>query len=665
VQKANALSLDKDQLRKDYIMFAEADKPFIRTDKGTVKRQATVKLYSEYIDKFYSLQLGEMDTQLSVTVDTTDIDSITAAIRHVFSSLSPAFEDISVDTNLFSLGLDSLLVIQAMRTLRAAMSLKELLGPRHLYANPTIAKFSAALLKLAEDSKASYGEDGARLDERSVKMREILSKYDSSSALKVTGFDMLMPNIYIQMLYYIPLRKDTSFAQAFTVLQRGLARTFTLLPALNARVAPCSEEEAGYKKGQLRMIIPTAGDSDPEGSSLSPRQLHYKDLSHTLPSFEDLRDNGFKCSGFRDTLVLEAPRYAPYPVDVMIAQANFVKGGVLLAVGCHHPCLDGYGVMTAVRAWGESCKYVEGDSSATCSWLDPESMNHGILQALWEHESYSRPVQEIDPVVWEYVSQLPDKKRGAVKPKRSLQDPRQDLRIFKILPENLQKLRQEVATDPVTKGLSVSSSDIVQAIFWRAMLKARYSVAKQQGKPYKPDAISVVELPIDGRPHFSTLLSPTYMGNVIVIVRPSLPIETLCSPDTSIGRIAVLIRETTAQVSSQLVHEAFGLLQSVPDYTQIDYVSQHLHVDSLDTMISNMILFQASDMPFGGKWFENGGAPDAIRPLVDMANTALRMCLVLPMRKDVGIELLFGAFPEELESMKNDEEFTKYATYVG
>jgi hypothetical protein len=53
VNKANAMSLHKNQLHRDYIMFAEADKPFIRTDKRTIKRRATLDLYADYIDRFY------------------------------------------------------------------------------------------------------------------------------------------------------------------------------------------------------------------------------------------------------------------------------------------------------------------------------------------------------------------------------------------------------------------------------------------------------------------------------------------------------------------------------------------------------------------------------------------------------------------------------------
>ncbi|KAF5977409.1 transferase family protein [Fusarium bulbicola] len=54
IERANALSLHKSQLQRDYVAFAEFDKPFIRTDKGTIKRRATLEAYSDFIERFYS-----------------------------------------------------------------------------------------------------------------------------------------------------------------------------------------------------------------------------------------------------------------------------------------------------------------------------------------------------------------------------------------------------------------------------------------------------------------------------------------------------------------------------------------------------------------------------------------------------------------------------------
>ncbi|KAH6957909.1 hypothetical protein BKA56DRAFT_501784 [Ilyonectria sp. MPI-CAGE-AT-0026] len=688
VQEANASSLHKNQLHKDYIMFAEADKPFIRTDKGTVKRHATLTLYNEYIDRFYDTASGESETPLAITVDTSSIESITNAVRHIVSSLLPAFEHASLDADLFNLGLDSLLVFRVVRSLRTALGLQEQLAPRHVYANPTIGKLSSALAQLVAGAGTTNGA-GSELDDKLAKMKELLGKYKSRQSLKLNGWDLTMPKLYVKMMVYVPLREGVSFEQAFAGLQRGFARTLEIVPALNTKVVDSSENETGYVKGQIRTEFPSPPsppwDNDAMGSSHGPRQLAFRDLSQVLPSFDELRDAGFPSSAFKDQLVLEAPWFPTLPADIMIAQANFVEGGCLLAMGFHHPCFDGMGVVTAVRIWAESCRYVQGDKSATCSWVDPESMNRTLPHVLWEQEGYARPVEEIDPATWGYLGFAgPERNENgdgiAVKidslppapalppspilpPPTTKDDRHLESSVFYVSAENLEKLKQEVAVDPEAKGVS-SASDIIQALFWRATIKARYRVEKEnKGKSFGPDDVSILELPIDARPYFSPLLPSTYMGNLIVINRPFMPVETLCSPETSIGRIASVIREAAARIKPQLVHDAYTLVQTVPDYTQLRYAFMRL--DGLDTMFTNMMLFPTSEVSFGGQLFDNGGVLDALRPLTDGFNTAFRLCFILPMRKDGGVEFQFGTFPEELKMLMEDEEFAKYATFMG
>ena len=114
------MSIHKNQLQRDYITFAEPEKPFVRTDKGTVKRRATLALYADYIERFYSSRDEDLDV---ATVDTSSVESITSSIRHILGSLLPEIENASQDTDLFVLGLDSLMVFRAVKIIRAAMGL--------------------------------------------------------------------------------------------------------------------------------------------------------------------------------------------------------------------------------------------------------------------------------------------------------------------------------------------------------------------------------------------------------------------------------------------------------------------------------------------------------------------------------------------------------------
>ncbi|KAL8834801.1 MAG: hypothetical protein Q9170_003597 [Blastenia crenularia] len=692
VEKANKLSLHQNQLQRDYITFAEPDKPFVRTDKGTVKRRATLALYTEYIERFYNSRDENPD---AATVDTGSVESIMDSIRHVLASSLPAILKASPDTDVFSLGLDSLAVFRAVKTIRAAMGLKDQLAPRHLYANPTLAKFSAALARLAAEAKMTNGTAPENIvNDDLAKMKLMIDKHKARLSFKLNPFDYVNPNHYMGLNFYFALRKGISFEQAFTNLQDGLHRTMQLIPALDGKMMVCSEQEIGYKKGDLRVTIPplplsTSSASDRTNSTTRPRQLAYKDLSHVLPSFEKLRGAGFVPSAFKDELVLEENTFPPLPADILVAQANFVEGGCILATNFHHCCLDGIGVMVALKVWAESCRYLQGDVSATCSWMDPESFNHSLPEILYEQEGYARPVHEVDPGVWGFLPFLPPEEplenhvNGTTQIEKSNipmekvlppaplfphrfvwpPPPVQDglkTTMFLIPPEKVQKLKEEVIADPEAKGVITSLSDIVQAFFWRSAIKARYRVAKElRGETFGPDEISVLELPVDTRPYFSPLLPSSYMGSMLILNRPNMPIETLCSPETSIGRIAYLLREAAARITPSLVHDAFTLLQSLPNHNR--FTTACMGLPGMHAMISNLMLFQTGDISFGDEFFDGGGSPEALRPQVERGNKRFRFLVIYPMKADGGVELVLGTFPDELEMLRTDGEFTKYA----
>jgi len=63
--------------------------------------------------------------------------------------------------------------------------------------------------------------------------------------------------------------------------------------------------------------------------------------------------------------------------------------------------------MVPLRVWAESCRYIEGDMSATCSWLDPESFNHSLPNILYELEGHARLAHEVDPGVWGHLPFIP------------------------------------------------------------------------------------------------------------------------------------------------------------------------------------------------------------------------------------------------------------------
>ena len=657
-----------------------------------MKRRATLALFADYIERFYSSRDEDSD---ALTVDTSSVESITDSIRHILGSLMPAIHEASPDADLFGLGLDSLLAFRAVKMIRASMGLQDWLAPRHLYANPTLAKFSAAVARLeAEVRKTNMTASDEVINDNLAKMKMMIEKHKARLSFKMNPFDYVTPNHYMGLNFFFALRKEIGFKQAFENLQKGLRRTMQLIPALDGKMIVCSEQEIGYKKGDLRLTMPllpssTSLDSDLTDSPAGPRQLNYRDLSHVLPPFRELRDAGFVPSAFKDELILEGNPFPSLPADILFAQANFVEGGCILAINFHHSCLDGIGAMVALKVWAESCRFVQGDTLATCSWFDPESFNHSLPEILYEQEGYAKPAHEVDPGVWGFLPFLPPEEplknygNGIFKTEKSrlpkekaLPPPptfphkfvwppplaQNGLRtsMFLISPENIEKLKQQVIADPEAKGAITSISDIVQAFFWRSAIKARYRVAKElRGEIFGPEEISVLELPVDGRPYFSSLLPSSYMGSMLILNRPNMPVETLCSPETSIGRIAYLLREAAARITPSLVHDAFTLLQSLPDYSR--FTDACMGLEGMHAMLSNLMLFQTSEISFGNEFFAGGGSPEAMRPQVERLNKRFRFLVIYPMKNDGGVELSLGTSPEELEMLRTDEEFTKYA----
>lgn len=488
--------------------------------------------------------------------------------------------------------------------------------------------------------------------------------------------------------FFFSLPEDRSFQETFAILQRGLRRTFEVIPALEGKVMACSEQEIGYTKGDLCVTIPPIRCSVlSTAENIGPRQLSFKDLSTVLPSFQELKGAGFVPSAIDDSLILSDVTFPELPADILVAQANFVEGGCILAANFNHCCLDGIGVMIALQVWAESCKYVQGDSSATCSWFDPESFNHSLPEIIYEREGYSRPVEEVDPGVWGFLpfvapddhpqitvkrkSHHTDEKKLPPPPPLPLRtkwplDPNSNgmkTTQFLIPSESLKQLREEVLADPEAKGVITSVSDIVQAFFWRSAIRARYKVATQlRGESFAAEDLSILELPVDGRPYFSSLLPSTYMGSMLVMNRATMPIETLCSPDTSIGKVAYVLREAAARITPSLIHDAFTILQSLPDHSR--FSTANMGLDHMHAMISNLMLFQTDAISFGDGIFGDGGSPLAMRPLIDRGNARFRFLVIFPLREDGGVELVFGTRTEELEMFVTDEEFTRYARLV-
>ena len=216
-------------------MFSDPNKPFAYTDKGTVKRRATLAGYTQEIEDFYEQRENESVAHVTSTIDISSLTSITEGIHDVLSALMPSLKAAMVDDDLFNTGVDSLVVLRVTRSLRSVLERSGVdastLNPRLIYANPTIARLSKAVFDLL----ASSGQDRlSEIDIQQRTMRELREKYGktrSGATVVLTGstgsvgsylLESLLSEKDVEKIYCLNRSKDGRTKQIDSSNSKGL-----------------------------------------------------------------------------------------------------------------------------------------------------------------------------------------------------------------------------------------------------------------------------------------------------------------------------------------------------------------------------------------------------------------------------------------------------------
>ena len=162
----------------------------LRTDKGTVKRSATAKLYEKEIDKLYADAEDANASMSTVQLDARDQDAVTKALRYMIIQ-TVGLQDIGADDDIFTAGADSLQVMNLVRQLRASFTGEEgsiageLISARIIYSNPTASKLARALHGLTKQGEKTYEKMES---DRVKRMEEMLAKYSENKlTIVLTG----------------------------------------------------------------------------------------------------------------------------------------------------------------------------------------------------------------------------------------------------------------------------------------------------------------------------------------------------------------------------------------------------------------------------------------------------------------------------------------------
>ncbi|CZR67866.1 uncharacterized protein PAC_17765 [Phialocephala subalpina] len=433
----------------------------------------------------------------------------------------------------------------------------------------------------------------------------------TASHIPLSPLDHALPGNYTCTVCYLPLKPDVSFSKAFEFLQEGLQRIFVQAGGQD------SAKSAGFILG-----------------------------------YDELRDSGFPIDTFDDAFLTWFPFFSDTNdgPDVFVAQANFLPGGGILAASMHHLASDGTALYTILKLWADHCNSLQSENSQQPEPPAPESPDRSLLDSIWAKEVKEKSMDNIDPETWTVFA-------AVIPANRVLKSA-----IFYISPANLAVLHSECDRE----RSRVSENDLVCALIWRSMPKARTGAARvsagsdaSKSDASKSDESAHLGMSFDARPNFGQSVPPSYLGNLAMLHHSRMPFSCLTAPETSISIVARIIRETANSITTAMLLDAYTLERGVLGYESL--VFRPTGIDGSTTLISSLLMLPIYDASFGDFIFGNKGMPEAVRPLMGPLNCWTRIGFVLPRKTSGGVEFAVTLFDGELELLGEDKGFSKYA----
>ena len=367
-----------------------------------------------------------------------------------------------------------------------------------------------------------------------------------------------------------------------------------------------------------------------------------KDISRTYPSFDKVVAAGVPMS-MLDGDVLTDKKGLGQPCDeasqrvpVTEIQANFLEGGMIISFATHHSIMDMNGQghfmqMLAKRLHGQPLTEQEiahgnRDRRAAIRMLRSDEMEPDVRKKFLVDGPLLPPMEEGAVSKWAY---------------------------FHFSGAKLAELKALVAKSKASPASWASTNDVLTAFVFQHVLAARI---KRRGAP--KDGTAMLVRAVNARRFIETPLPVEYMGNVVFPVLTKVPLDSPKATSDLAG-LSFECRSDLQNLSTNDVHSFVTTLAHEKDKSQITF-APNFNPFSYDMLLSSWSGIGILQTDFGstlggkpvfGKYqnfapFEGVGF---LMPITDAGDVDLAICLRV----------------EDIETLKGDAEFLKYAKYVG
>ena len=441
-------------------------------------------------------------------------------------------------------------------------------------------------------------------------------------------------NIYTQICLCYELSVDASRSAIITTLTTGLVRLSKSFPWVACKVVGKPESEGGASVFKFQPLenIPKLVVKD-----------YTNDATITMAA---LRQVNFPASKLHESVICPINTLPGGPGDyeqdarVLLLQATFVAGGLLLTVNAQHNVMDMTGQGEIMRLLSKACRDEPfTNEEVRIGNLDRKNIIP-LLDDSWqpgpEFDHY-RASQQVD------APAASDAQAPVAPP-----PPPQSIWAFFTFSTSALSAIKSLTTSTLKSGY-VSTDDALTAFIWQAVTRARLlrlhsSVQCKLGRAIDPRRFMGIPT--------------TYTGFVQNMAYHSFAAKEL--DELPLGAIASNLREAVEPETTKLGYTTSALATMIHRSEDKNIISVTATMDlSKDIMLSSWVKEDCYELDFG----LGLGKPEAVRRPSFVPVESL--FYLMPKRSDGEIAAMLCLREEDMERLKEDPDFVKYGVYVG
>jgi trichothecene 3-O-acetyltransferase len=444
-------------------------------------------------------------------------------------------------------------------------------------------------------------------------------------------------NLYTQICSCYPVADSSSHSAIISTLTNGLEVLTASFPWLAGQIV-----NEGSKNGDTGVFKIKPLEKLP--------RLIVKDLTNdpSIPTMDTMRRANFPISMLDETII--APRNTipgtsgepkSDTIPVFLIQANFIIGGLLLTFVSHHQAMDMVGQGHIMHLLSKACR----NEQFTGEELSSGTLDRSNLYPLLD-DSYKPGSELAYQIVNPARSPSDSEDNNDTAPPES---PPCTWANFTFNAASLTALKS-LTTKSISSSVGyVSTDDAMSALIFQSVTRARLPRLKHKTE------ISFARA-VDVRRYLN--IPAIYPGLLQNMSYHTFPLQELIKDP--LGILASEFRSAVDPKTSKLGYNTRALatfFDRNPDRGAISFTAT---LDlAADIMLSSWVKIDCYDLDFN----LGLGKPESVRrPLFIPVESLIYL---LPKTLDGEISVALCLRDEDMERLKADDEFTKYAVYVG